>query len=61
MTKQTIVNDLINSGFELDGSTDYKRVQAFVLAEYNRKLSNTACWAVINELKHGGVEELDFN
>ena len=61
MTKQQIVDALMNAGFELDGSTDYKRVNEFVKTEFNRRLSNQATWAVINELKHGDVEELDFN
>lgn len=61
MNKQTIVNALLEANFELDGSTDYKRVNEFVKAEFNRKLTNTATWAVINELKHGDVEELDFD
>lgn len=58
--KQVIVNALIEANFELDGSTDYRRVVEFVKDEFNRKLTNTATWAVINELKHGEVEELDF-
>ena len=61
MTKQTIVNDLINSGFELDGTSDYARVQAFCKAEYKLALSNRAVWAVINELKNEGVQVLDFD
>jgi hypothetical protein len=61
MTKQDIVQALIDSGFELDGATDYRRVNEFVKAEFNRRLTNTATWAVINELKHGELEELDFN
>ena len=58
--KQLIVNALIEANFELDGSTDYRRVVQFVKDEFNRKLTNTATWAVINELKHGEIEELDF-
>jgi hypothetical protein len=61
MTKQDIVQALIDSGFELDGSTDYCRVSEFVKEEFNRRLTNTATWAVINELKHSDLEELDFN
>lgn len=61
MNKQTIVNALLEANFELDGSTDYKRINEFVKDEFNRRLSNQATWAVINELKHGEVEELDFD
>jgi hypothetical protein len=61
LTKETIVNDLLSSGFELDGATDYRRVYQFVLDEYKRKLTNKAVWAVINELKNYDVQELDFD
>jgi hypothetical protein len=61
MTKQDIVQALIDANFELDGSTDYRRVAQFVKDEFNRKASNAAVWAIINELKHGELEELDFN
>ena len=59
--KQLIVNALIEANFELDGTTDYRRVVEFVKDEFNRRLTNAATWAVINELKHGEIEELDFN
>jgi hypothetical protein len=61
MTKETIVNDLLSSGFELDGATDYRRVYQFVLDEYKRKLTNKAVWAIINALKDEGIQELDFD
>jgi hypothetical protein len=61
MTKATIVQALIDAGFELDGHSDYRRVSEFVRDEFNRRLTNTATWAVINELKNSDIEELDFN
>ena len=61
ITKQDIVNNLLSAGFELDGVTDYRRVQAFVKDEYSIALTNKAVWAVINELKHEDLEVLDFN
>jgi hypothetical protein len=61
MTKETIVNDLLSAGFELDGHSDYRRVSQFVLDEYKLRASNKAVWAIINELKNGDVQELDFD
>jgi hypothetical protein len=61
MTKETIVNDLLSAGFELDGATDYRRVAQFVLDEYKLRASNKAVWAIINALKDEGIQELDFD
>jgi hypothetical protein len=61
MTKQDIVQALIDADFMLDGATDYNRVSQFVRDEFNRKLTNSAVWAVINALKYQELEELDFN
>ena len=61
ITKEQIVNDLLTADFELDGHTDYTRVQAFCKAEYKVALSNKACWAVINALKQQGLDTLDFD
>ena len=61
MTKEQIVNDMLASGFELDGATDYKRVSDFVLQEYKVKLTNRAVWAVIDSLKSEGLAVLDFD
>jgi hypothetical protein len=61
MTKQDIVQALIDAGFELDGATDYCRVTEFVKEEFNFRLTNNATWAIINELKYGDLRELDFN
>lgn len=61
MTKQEIVTALTDSDFILDGRTDYARVSEFCKQELNVKLTNRATWAVIDELKKGGLAELDFD
>jgi hypothetical protein len=61
LTKQDIVNDLLSANFELDGHSDYRRVEQFIRDEYNKKPSNKAVWAVINCIKDQDVEELDFD
>ena len=61
ITKADIINALNEANFELDGRTDYVRIVEFVKHEFNKKLTNQAVWAVINELKHEDLEELDFN
>lgn len=61
ITKEQIVNDLLAADFELDGVTDYRRVQAFVKDEYSVALSNKAVWAVINAVKAEGLQVIDFD
>jgi hypothetical protein len=61
LTKQDIVNDLLSANFELDGHSDYRRVEQFIRDEYNKKPSNKAVWSIINELKNCDLEELDFD
>ena len=61
ITKEQIVNDLLANGFTLDGTTDYRRVNEFVKAEFMVRLSNKSTWAVINAIKTEGIEELDFD
>jgi hypothetical protein len=61
LTKEDIVNDLLSSGFEIDGTTDYRRVVEFCKQEYKVALSNRAVWAIINQLKEEGLAVLDFD
>ncbi len=61
ITKEQIVNDLLTADFELDGHTDYKRVQEFCKTEYSIALSNKAVWAVINAIKSEGLQVVDFD
>ena len=61
LTKQDIVNDLLSAGFELDGTTDYKRVAQHCKEQYGAALTNKAVWAVINEIKNGDLAVLDFD
>ena len=61
ITKQDIVNALNEANFELDGRTDYVRIVEFVKHEFNKKLTNSSVWAVINMIKNEDLEELDFD
>ena len=61
ITKEQIVNDLLNQDFELDGVTDYRRITEFVKTNYSVRLSNKATWAIINQLKDEDLAVLDFD
>ena len=61
ITKEQIVNDLLAVNYEIDGKTDWNRIQAFVAKEYKVRLSHDAFWAVFNALKQEGLATLDFN
>ena len=61
LTKQDIVNDLLSAGFELDGTTDYKRVAQHCKEQYGVALTNKATWAIINQLKDEDLAVLDFD
>lgn len=61
VTKQQIVQALMDIDYIIDGKTDWKRIQSFVAKEFGVKLSKDAFWAVFRELEGGGLTVLDFN
>lgn len=47
--------------FEVDGTTDYARMDAAILKATGVRLDNQSLWGLINRAKGAGVERISFS